>query len=97
MGTPSEDYETAADSSNDREERERGIDELETANECDLLADLLLDEDLETPFREQALDRLATMQCKPTLETIVEERPLPEDLQAQAEHLLAEVPDDPMP
>lgn len=96
MSTPEGDFETAVDDSNDREAREQAIDELETANECDMLADLVRMDDLGTEYREQALDRLATPQCKPTLGNLVDGRDLPESLQEQAETLLEDVPDDPM-
>lgn len=94
MSTPEGDFETAVDQSNDREAREGAIDELDTANECDTLADLVRLDELETEYREQALDRLASPQCRPALEPLVDDSALPDTLREQAERLLEDVPDD---
>lgn len=94
MGTPEENFETARDESSDDDARERAINQIETANECDMLSDLVRDDDLEEKYRELALESLAHPQCKPVLETLVEGGDLPETFQEKGESLLSETPDD---
>lgn len=94
MTTPESDFETAVDESNDKQTREDAIDELRTANECDRLADLARMDDLADEFREQAVEKLAHPQCKPMLETLVENEELPDTLHEQAATLLEETPED---
>lgn len=89
--TPEECVELAVDSSAGREEREAAIDELKTANECDELADILSNDDLETRYRRRALRAVATRQCEATLERLVEERSLESSLRDEAESLLQEL------
>lgn len=94
MGTPEENFETARDESSDGDARERAINQLEAANECDMLADLVRNGDLEKEYREQALKSLAHPQCKPMLETLVEDGDLSETYQEKGKSLLSQTPDD---
>lgn len=94
MSTPEENLEIATDESSDRDARTNAIDELETANECRSLADLVRSDGLDERYREQALNGLAHPQCRSKLETLAEEDTLPEGLQAEAETLLEETPTD---
>lgn len=93
MGTPEQNFETAVDQSSDDEERERAIGLLETANECDSLAEIVGMDDLEDRYREQALTALAHPQCKATLADLAEDESLEESLRQRAESLLDETPD----
>lgn len=94
MSTPEDDFETALDSSSDPAARERAIGELETANDCDKLADLARNDDLDETYREQALTGLAHPQCKSMLREVAEGGDLPESLRKRAEELLEDTPDD---
>lgn len=94
MSTPEENFETAVDEAGETEARERAINQLETASDCDRLADLVRMDDLEEQYREQALTSLAHPQCKPVLRTLVESGNLPESLQERAETLLRDTADD---
>ena len=94
MSTPEEKFETARDGSGETEERERAIDELGTANECDRLAELVRMDDLEDRYRERALSGLAHPQCRLTLESLVESGDLPGSLLEEAESLLDGTPED---
>lgn len=94
MSSVEKNFETAVDESSEREARERAIDELETANECDKLADLVRMNDLDEQYREQALRGLAHPQCKSMLRTLVESGNLSEALSEQAETLLEDTPGD---
>lgn len=93
MSTPEEKFETARDGSNG-EERERAIDELGTANECDKLADLARMDDLDEQYRERAVATLATPQCSDTLRELAEGDELPDSLRERAGSLLEETPED---
>jgi hypothetical protein len=93
MVTPEENFETAMDESGDPEARETAIGELETANDCDRLAELVRADDLEDRYRERALTGFAHPQCKPTLQSLVEDGDLPASLHEQAESLVEETPD----
>ncbi|NHN60300.1 MULTISPECIES: hypothetical protein [Halorussus] len=94
MSTPEQNLETAMDGSSDDEARERAIDELETANECDALADLARSADLAERYRERALEKLATPQCDSKLAELVDGGELPGSLRERAESLLEETPED---
>lgn len=94
MSTPEENFEAASAGSTGDEERERAIDDLGTANECDKLADLARMDDLDEQYREQAVATLATPQCTETLRTLAEGDDLPGSLRERAESLLEETPDD---
>lgn len=94
MSTPETNFEKAVDGSSDDETRTQAIEDLEAANECDMLANLVENDDLEDEYREQALTSLAHPQCKPMLETLVESGDLPESYQERAEQLLQETPED---
>ncbi|NEU55909.1 hypothetical protein [Halorussus sp. MSC15.2] len=94
MSTPADHFETALDESSDAAARERAIGELETANECDRLADLAREDDLDETYREQALSGLAHPQCKSMLRQVAEDGDLPESLRDRAETLLEDTPDD---
>jgi hypothetical protein len=94
MSTPEDNFETALDASSDASARERAIDELETANDCDRLADLVREDDLDETYREQALTGLAHPQCKSILREVAEGDDLPSSLRERAETLLDETPDD---
>ncbi|WP_276253454.1 hypothetical protein [Halomontanus rarus] len=94
MSTPEENFDIATDESSDSEARERAIGQLETANDCDRLADLARTDDLETEYRERALSGLAHPQCKPKLQTLVDDGAIDGSLRERAESLLEETPDD---
>ncbi|WP_137284911.1 hypothetical protein [Halorussus salinisoli] len=94
MSTPEDNYETALDASSDAAARERAIGELETANDCDKLADLAREDDLDETYREQALAGLAHPQCKSMLREVAEDGDVPESLRERAETLLEDTPDD---
>ncbi|UPW01450.1 hypothetical protein M0R88_04935 [Halorussus gelatinilyticus] len=94
MSTPAQNYETAMDDSADDGVREAAIGELETANECDKLADIARSDDLAEEYRERSLTGLAHPQCKPVLRELAEGDNLPDSLREQADSLLDEIPDD---
>lgn len=94
MSTPEESFEIAVDESSERTARERAISSLETANDCDRLAELARMDDLEEQYREQAVTGLAHPQCKPMLETLVASGDLEASLRERAEALLDETPND---
>lgn len=94
MSTPKENFEIAADGSNQLEAREEAIEWLEAANECDMLAELARMNDLEEQLREQALTRLSHPPCKQMLRTLADSGDLPESFQEQAEALVRDTPDD---
>ena len=93
MSTPEGNFETAIDDSRDRAARERAIDELQTANECDSLAELARMDDIEAEYRELAIRNLGHPQCEPTLSNIVDEGDLSDSLLELARSVLAETPD----
>lgn len=93
-GTPEENLETALDPSSERDTRMRVIENLEAANECDGLARIVREDDLDERVRERALESLAHPQCEPVLRTLLEEGQLAASFQRQAESLLEETPDD---
>lgn len=93
MSTPEENLETAVDESSEREARLGAIDVLETANECDSLAEIVTRDGIDEQYREQALESLAHPQCKTTLRGLVDDGDLTESLRERAETLLAETPD----
>ena len=95
MSAAEENFDTVADESSGDEDRERAISELETANECAKLADLVRMDSLDARYREQALEGLGHPQCRSTLETIVDDGDVPESLRDRAETLLEELPGDP--
>ncbi|WP_122090951.1 hypothetical protein [Halalkalicoccus subterraneus] len=80
----------AADTAADQDARSHAIHELKLANECDELAKLVLNENIETQFRQQALQSLETPQCDSMLQRLVEDDSLPQSLQQEAEKLLEE-------
>ena len=94
MSGTDDSFDTAMDESGEAEARESAINDLETANECDRLAELVRTDDIEDQYREQALEGLGHPQCQSTLETLVEEDDLPESLRDRAETLVEEMPDD---
>lgn len=94
MATPEESHEIALDESNDREDRKRAIGQLEAANECDMLADLVRNDSLEDDLRKLAFENLAHPQCKPVLETLVENGEVPEAFEGDGRTLLEQTPDD---
>ena len=94
MSTPEENFETAIDESSEREARQQAIDTLETANECDSLAEIAAKEDIDEGIRERALESLAHPQCKARLQALVDDGELTESLEERGESLLAETPDD---
>jgi hypothetical protein len=94
MSTPEEHFEIAVDESSDAEAREMALADLETANECARLADVVRDDGVEDRYREQALTGLAHPQCTATLRGLAEDSGLPSSLQDRAEQLLDETPDD---
>ena len=94
MSGTDDSFDTAMDESSEAEARESAINDLETANECDRLAELVRTDDIEDRYREQALEGLGHPQCRSMLETLVEEGSAPESLRDRAETLLEELPDD---
>ena len=94
MSATEENFETAADASSEDEARENAIGELETANECSKLADLVRMDDIDDRYREQALEALGHPQCRSTLETLAGEEDLPESLRERAESLVEDLPED---
>lgn len=94
MSTPEQNFETAMDEESDDEAREQAINDLETANECDALADLAQSGDIAEEYREQALAGLAHPQCKSMLQEVADGGDLPDSLRERAESLLDEIPDD---
>ena len=94
MSTPEGNFETAIDEASDPEVRETAIGELETANECDRLAELARMDDIEDRYRERAVAGMAHPQCKSMLQSLVESGDLPESLRDRAETLLEETPGD---
>ena len=93
MSTPEGNFETAIDDSRDRAARERAIDELQTANEFDSLAELARMDDIGDEYRELAIRNLGHPQCEPTLSNIVDEGDLSDSLDELARSVLAETPD----
>lgn len=91
--TPQECVKLAVDSSADPADRESAIDTLEAANECDELADIVSNGDIEERFRRQALDAVGRPQCRAMLERLVEDGSLDAPLAETAEELLAETDD----
>lgn len=88
MSTPEENVEIALDESYDDSARESAIDDLETANECDRLADVVLDDDVDDRYRKRALTGLAHPQCTATLRTLAGNGDLPQSMRERAEELL---------
>ena len=88
-------FDTAVDESNGDDEREAAISELQTANACSQLDDLVRMDELDDRYRERALEGLGHPQCRSTLQTLVEEGDLPESLRDRAEALFEEMPDNP--
>ncbi|UPV75394.1 hypothetical protein M0R89_04835 [Halorussus limi] len=93
MSTPEQSFQTAMDESSDDEAREEAIHQLETANECGMLADLARSDDIAKQYRERALTGLAHPQCKSVLEDLTEGESLSDSLRERAESLLDETPD----
>ncbi|ELY70965.1 hypothetical protein [Natrinema versiforme] len=91
--TPAECIDLALDEGADEERRADAIRELKTANECDELAALVREEDIDERYRRQALESLATPQCDSALRHLVDDG-LEGSLQGDAEELLASVEDD---
>lgn len=94
MSTPQENFELATDDATDPEERERAIADLETANECDSLAELVGADDIAMRFRERALDGLDHPQCSSTLEELADDESLSESMRDRAREMLGETPED---
>lgn len=95
MSDPAESFDIAVDESNDREARTDAIDELESANECGKLAEIVQRDDLADEYREEAVIKMASPQCKDTLETLLDSGDLPESLAKRAETMLQDTPDHP--
>ncbi|MFC7138704.1 hypothetical protein ACFQMA_02495 [Halosimplex aquaticum] len=94
MSTPEENLEIALDDARESESREQAIDGLQTANECDMLAEIVRADGVESRYRELAMTKLGHPQCKATLETLHESGEIPDSLRDQAEELLGNTPDD---
>lgn len=94
MSTPEENLEIALDDAREAESREQAIGALQTANDCDALAEVVRADDVESEYRELAMTKLAHPQCKATLETLHESGEIPDSLRDQAEELLQDTPDD---
>lgn len=91
--TPEDCVALAVDASADPENRENAIHELKMANECDELAELASNDEIDGRYRTQALRFLGTPQCDSTLRRLVEEESLGSSLQETAEELLREMDD----
>lgn len=89
--TPTECVELAVDASADRDAREEAIHELKLANECDELAALVRNEDLEEELRRRALRSLGTSQCDSMLEKLAADDSLDRSLRREAEDVLEEL------
>jgi hypothetical protein len=89
--TPEECVDLAVDESATEERRDTAIHELEMANECDELANLVRTDDLDGRYRRRALRALATPQCDSTLQRLAEDDALDRSLREAAEELLGEV------
>ena len=92
--TPKECVELVVDTSADSADRENAIHELKMANECDELARIVLNEDIEKLYRQQALRAIGTPQCDTTLDRLVEEESLEPSLQETGKKLLRTMEDD---
>lgn len=88
--TPQECVDLATDSAASRADREDAIGALEAANECDELAAIVTNDDIDDDLRGVALRALAGPQCDATLRNVVEEGSLDPSLQQDAESFLAE-------
>lgn len=78
----------ATDESADETDREVAIDELRRAHECDELARLVRDEELDRPYRSLALQSLAIPQCDSTLRELASDTALTQPLRDTAQSLL---------
>lgn len=94
VSTPEQSFEVAVDESRETDARMDAIDQLEAANECDRLAELVRGADVAEEYRERALSGLAHPQCRSTLETLVGSEDLSEALRERAEALLEDTPED---
>ncbi|MFC6719510.1 hypothetical protein ACFQGT_14025 [Natrialbaceae archaeon GCM10025810] len=93
MSTPQENFEIALDDSSDADAREEAIGDLETANECARLEEIVRNDGLDDRMRERALEGLANPQCRPTLESVADGDDLDGSLTERAESLLEETAD----
>lgn len=91
--TPQECVELAVDTSAEPDDREDAIHELKMANECDELAELVLNGDIEERFRQRALRSLGSSQCDSMLERLVEAGSLDHQFHSDAEELLRQMDD----
>ena len=69
--TPQECVELAVNASADQDDRIDTIHELKLANECDELARLVSNDDIDNQFRQQALRSLGTAQCDSMLRRLL--------------------------
>jgi hypothetical protein len=69
------------------------IHELKLANECDELARLASNDDINDQLRQQALRSLGTAQCDSMLRKLVKDESLQQSLQEEAKNLLSEIED----
>ncbi|MBX0305592.1 hypothetical protein [Haloarcula salinisoli] len=86
--TPTEYVEKATDSSASEADRKEAIHALKTANECDELAAIVRNHDIEAQFRKEALEAMGTSQCDGTLQLLVDEEVLDSDMQSRAVEIL---------
>ncbi|MDS0282676.1 hypothetical protein [Haloarcula onubensis] len=86
--TPDEYVDRATDSTASDANRKEAIHALETANECDELAALVRDHDIEAQFRHEALEAMGTPQCADTLQLLVDEDVLDSEMQSSAVEIL---------
>ena len=93
VSTPERSFEVAVDESRETDARMDAIDQLEAANECDRLAELVRGADVADEYRERALSGLAHPQCRSTLEALVESEEVPEAIRERAESLLEDTPE----
>jgi hypothetical protein len=86
--TPTEYVDRATDSTASDEGRKDAIHALKMANECDELAALVRNNDIEAQFRHEALEAMGTPQCDDTLQFLVDEDVLSPEMQSEAVEIL---------
>ncbi|MFB6163599.1 MAG: hypothetical protein ABEJ31_00395 [Haloarculaceae archaeon] len=88
MSTREENLETALDGDRDEDARIEAVDRLETANDCDKIADVLTADDATDALRERALEGLASPQCQEMLQSMLEDDRIPDGYRDRAEGMV---------
>ncbi|MDS0260953.1 hypothetical protein NDI56_16245 [Haloarcula sp. S1CR25-12] len=86
--TPTEYVDRATDSTASEADRIEAIHALKTANECDELAALVRNHDIERQFRNEALEAMGTPRCDDTLQFLVDRDVLDPDMRSRAVEIL---------